>query len=260
MKWLIRTLFVIFITASGIAQENIRMTVLYDNYTAVENVTADWGFACLIEAQDKSILYDTGTNPDVLLKNSKTLNVDLGQLDMIIITHNHGDHTGGLETVLKLQPDLPVYYPKSFPEGFEERVSKSGGKNIRVDQPLELCKGIWLTGEMGNSIKELSLISETDKGLVIVTGCSHQGIVNILKKSKEICKLDIDLVFGGFHLMRHSDKQVNAIIDDFRDLGVNRCGATHCTGDRQIGLFKQAFGDNYVPMGVGRILEFQPAG
>jgi len=93
--------------------------------------------------------------------------------------------------------------------------------------------------------------------LIIITGCSHQGIVNILKKAKEIIDKEIYIVFGGFHLMRHSDDEVKAIIQEFKKMGVLKCGATHCTGDRQIELFKQAYKENYVPIGTGKMIEIK---
>ena len=108
---------------------------------------------------------------------------------------------------------------------------------------------------MGVQIKEQSLIINADKGLIIVTGCSHQGIVEILRRAKELFDRPIHLVFGGFHLGAKSDAELQEIIRHFKELGVERCGATHCTGDRAIELFKEAFGDHYVPMGTGRILE-----
>ena len=93
--------------------------------------------------------------------------------------------------------------------------------------------------------------------MIIVTGCAHQGIVKILKKAKEIRNKDIYLVFGGFHLLRHSEAQLKEIIQSFKSLGVQKCGATHCTGDDAIRLFKVAFGENDVPMGTGKVLTIQ---
>jgi 7,8-dihydropterin-6-yl-methyl-4-(beta-D-ribofuranosyl)aminobenzene 5'-phosphate synthase len=113
---------------------------------------------------------------------------------------------------------------------------------------------------MGDQIKEQSLILNMSQGLVIVTGCSHQGIVNILKKAKEMFDREILLVFGGFHLMQHSDDQINDIIQSFREIGVQKCGATHCTGDRQITLFQEAYDDDYVPIGTGRIIRISEGG
>jgi 7,8-dihydropterin-6-yl-methyl-4-(beta-D-ribofuranosyl)aminobenzene 5'-phosphate synthase len=99
------------------------------------------------------------------------------------------------------------------------------------------------------------LIIDTAKGLIIVTGCSHQGIVNILKRAKEILDKPIYLVFGGFHLGRKTDAEMQEIIAAFQSMKVEKCGATHCTGDAQIAMFKKAFGENFVPMGTGRVIE-----
>jgi 7,8-dihydropterin-6-yl-methyl-4-(beta-D-ribofuranosyl)aminobenzene 5'-phosphate synthase len=129
-----------------------------------------------------------------------------------------------------------------------------------VNEAVAVCDHVYLTGQMGTGIKEQSLIVNTPPGLVIVTGCSHQGIVNIVKKTKELLNRDVYLVFGGFHLMGHSEEQVKAIIKDFRELGVQKCGATHCTGDRAIQMFKDAYGDDYVEIGSGRVLHFGKKG
>jgi 7,8-dihydropterin-6-yl-methyl-4-(beta-D-ribofuranosyl)aminobenzene 5'-phosphate synthase len=236
-------------------QKTFKMTILYDNYVFTEGTKSDWGFACLIKGTKKTILFDTGTKSDVLWHNVEKLNADLGKVEQIVISHNHGDHTGGLQSVLERNPDVSVFFPMSCAHEFTNSVEGTGAKVVAVEQPLKICENVYLTGEMGDEIKEQSLILDTPKGLVIITGCSHQGIVNILKKAREIVDKDIYLVFGGFHLLRHTDEQVKEIIEEFKSLGVKQCGGTHCTGDKAIAMFKEAFGENYVQMGVGRVIE-----
>ncbi len=90
---------------------------------------------------------------------------------------------------------------------------------------------------------------------MVIIGCSHTGIVNILRKAKELHNKNIYMVLGGFHLLNTADSGVNQIIEEFKELGVEKCGATHCTGERQIPLFKKAYGENFVPMGVGRVIQ-----
>lgn len=233
----------------------IKMTVLYDNYVYTEGTKSAWGFSCLIEGTEKTILFDTGSKPDVLMHNVKQLKVDLKKVEQVVISHHHWDHTGGLFFVLEKKPGISVYLPHSFPDDFVSKVEDAKAKVVRVNEPVEICKNVFLTGEMGDQIKEQSLILNTAKGLVIVTGCSHQGIVNIVKKAKNILNKDVYLVFGGFHLMRHSEEEIKNIIRDFKTLGVLKCGATHCTGDKPIQMFKEAYGDNYVKIGTGRVLE-----
>jgi 7,8-dihydropterin-6-yl-methyl-4-(beta-D-ribofuranosyl)aminobenzene 5'-phosphate synthase len=236
-------------------QQPVKFTILYDNYLHKEGTETDWGFSCLIEGTEKTILFDTGTQPNILMHNVKTMNVDLKKVEQIVITHDHGDHTGGLFEVLKINPDVSVYLPVSFPSTFVRKVEQHKAHVKNVDDPVEICENVFLTGEMGVRIKEQSLIINTQRGLVIVTGCSHQGIVNILKRAKKIMDKPIYLVFGGFHLGNTPGSDLKKIIQNFKELGVEKCGATHCTGDKAIGMFKKAFGENYIPMGTGKVFE-----
>ena len=267
-KWMAIVLGALFLAALGrgswtlakvavlhSADQPLRLTVLYDNYLHKEGTKADWGFSCLIEGTEKTILFDTGTQPEILRHNVGVLGIDLKKVDQIVISHGHGDHTGGLPVVLELNPNLTVFFPVSFPAEFGRRVENFGAIAKAVDSPLEICRNVYLTGEMGDEIKEQSLIIDTAKGLVIVTGCSHQGIVNILKRAREIRDRPIYLVFGGFHLGNKTDAEMQEILAGFRELKVEKCGATHCTGNPQIAMFKKAFGENYVPMGTGRVIE-----
>jgi len=235
----------------------VKFTILYDNYLFKEGTKTDWGFSCLIEGTEKTILFDTGTRPEILLYNIDQLKVDLNQVEQIVISHNHGDHTGGLFTVLDKNHDVQVYLPVSFPSDFVRRVENKKAKVVSVDEPVEICQNVFLTGEMGDRIKEQSLIINASKGLIIVTGCSHQGIVNILKRAKQMFDRPIYLVFGGFHLGGTPDAELEEIIRSFKEIGVLKCGATHCTGEKAIGLFKEAYGKNYMPMGTGRVLEIK---
>lgn len=233
----------------------VTFTILYDNYLHKEGTKTDWGFSCLIEGTEKTILFDTGTQPEILLHNVKALNVDLKKVEQIVITHDHGDHTGGLSEVLNINPNVSVYLPVSFPYEFVRKVEMSKARVESVDEPVEICDNVFLTGEMVGHAKEQSLIINTQKGLVIVTGCSHQGIVKVLKRAKDILDKPIYLVFGGFHLGGTSDRTVQKIIQSFEELDVEKCGATHCTGDRAIDMFKKAFGENYMSMGTGKVFK-----
>ncbi len=232
----------------------VKFTVLYDNYSHEPGTKPDWGFSCLIEGTEKVILFDTGTQPDILLHNADHLGVDLKKVERIVISHDHYDHIGGLSKVLDRNHDVSVYLPVSFAYEIVRDVATKKADVVSIDEPAEICRNVYTTGEMGDAIKEQSLIINTHKGLIIVTGCSHQGIVNILERAKKLFNRPIHLVFGGFHLGNMPDEKVEEIIKNFKMHGVEKCGATHCTGDRPIELFKKAFGDNYVPMGTGRIL------
>jgi 7,8-dihydropterin-6-yl-methyl-4-(beta-D-ribofuranosyl)aminobenzene 5'-phosphate synthase len=241
--------------ARGTAGPALRFTVLYDNYVHQEGTRADWGFSCLIEGAEKTILFDTGTDPEILKHNIEALKVDLKKVEIVVLSHDHGDHVGGMPAVLAIKPDVTVFYPVSFPAEIGQQARAAGAQTRTIDKPVAICKNVYVTGEMGVQIKEMSLVLDTPGGLVVVTGCSHPGIVGILERAREIVDKPIQLVFGGFHLGNTPDAEVQKIIADFKRLGVERCGATHCTGDRPIALFKKAFGERYVPVGTGRVIE-----
>ncbi|MBD3287410.1 MBL fold metallo-hydrolase [candidate division KSB1 bacterium] len=235
---------------------DVKITILYDNYVFEENTKADWGFSCLIEGPEKTILFDAGTDGDILMGNIRALNVDLSEVDCIVISHDHRDHSGGLDDVLRAVDETDIFLPSTFNVNHIPSLQNRSVHVKLVNDPEEICAGVYLTGELGSQIKEQSLILNKKDGAVIVTGCSHPGIVHIIKTSKSIVENNIQLVVGGFHLLRHSDEEMNAIIKELKELNVQNIGPTHCTGERQIELFKEEFSDGFVQLGTGRVLEF----
>ena len=256
------TLFLLVIVNSGLAIRSdgqIEALVLYDNYIHTKGKKVDWGYACLVKGLEKTILFDTGTKSEILLHNVSHLGFDLTEVDCIVLSHEHGDHTGGLSVILDKNPDVTVYVPVSFTKRFVQGVEASGAKVVRVAEPIHICKNAVLTGELGNSIKEIALTLKTGDGIVMITGCSHPGIVEMLEEAEKLHSKKIFFVFGGFHLMQKSNRELREIIKDFKKLGVKKVGATHCTGDEAIARFKEAYGKDFVPIGVGKRLVFSPA-
>ncbi|MFC2168418.1 MBL fold metallo-hydrolase [Acidobacteriota bacterium] len=238
--------------ASSSQQDDILVTILYDNYAALEGVETDWGFSCLIEGTEKVILFDAGTQSDLLFRNADTLKSDLNSVECVVISHDHGDHTGGLIPFLKKKSDVSVFLLSSFQDVLFQEVQKTGAKVVSGQDPNPVCKNAYTTGETGVEIKEQALILNTNQGLVVITGCAHPGIVKILKKAKLVLNKDINLVLGGFHLMGTPAAQIEDIITEFRKLGVKKVGATHCTGDDAIQMFRDEWDENFVELGVGR--------
>jgi 7,8-dihydropterin-6-yl-methyl-4-(beta-D-ribofuranosyl)aminobenzene 5'-phosphate synthase len=238
-------------------EREITFTVLYDNKAFDDRLQGDWGFACLITGKEKSILFDTGTKPDIFWSNYEKLDLDPRIPDVVVLSHDHGDHTGSLWSFLEKNHRVSVYAHGSFQRGFFEKVKAEGAELVRVDAPLEICEGVHLTGPLGTAIVEQSLVVETDEGLVIVVGCSHPGVVEIVKKAKAMLKQGVLLVFGGFHLLRDSREEIQKVIRELRDLGVKRVGATHCTGEEAIQMFREAYRNEFVEMGVGRVIRIR---
>jgi 7,8-dihydropterin-6-yl-methyl-4-(beta-D-ribofuranosyl)aminobenzene 5'-phosphate synthase len=242
-----------------------RLTILYDNTTARDGVASDWGFACLIEGLGKTILFDSGTKPEILMGNIKALGIDLGRIDVIVISHLHGDHMGGLTAVLEKRPGVTLYVPAAIAGLIDsdgspalKKFSRRETTVVQVDKPVDICPGARLTGQIigPNGIPEVGLLLETKAGGTLVTGCAHPGIVNIVRRTAAWRGKPVEAVIGGFHLMQTPAKEVEQIIADMKAAGVIRCGATHCTGEAAIGLFRTSFGANFIPLGVGRTVDF----
>jgi len=231
-----------------------KFTILYDNNPYDYRLKSSWGFSCLIELWEKTILFDTGGDGEILLYNMRVLNKDPKIIDMAVLSHIHGDHTGGLWSLLRERSPLKVYILASFPEEFEQRVKKYGGEVVRVDASLEIDRGIYSTGEMDYGIKEQSLIIKTSKGMILITGCAHPGIIEIIIKAKTITRENIYMAIGGWHLSSAGEREIKGIIDTFLRMGIQKVAPCHCTGDRAMAMFKREYRENFIKAGVGKII------
>lgn len=234
---------------------NITITTVYNNYEFKAGLKTGWGFGCVIKTPDKNILFDTGGDSSTLLGNMEKMGINPKEIDIVVLSHIHGDHVGGLSGFLEKNNKVKVYGPKSFPDSFKEEVNSAGANFIDVAGPMKIENGFYSTGELGTWIKEQSLVVDTDKGLVVVTGCSHPGIVYIIEEVKKQHDKDIFLVIGGWHLGGASDTELKGIINSFREVGVEKVAPCHCSGDRTRELFKKEYGEDYIANGVGKVIE-----
>ena len=236
------------------ALENLSITIIYDNNTYKKGLNTAWGFSCIITGAEKNILFDTGGDGSILLANMKELDINPEEIDLVVLSHIHNDHVGGLTDLLEINPGVTIYLPSSFPEGFKRDISKYGAKTIDVREPVEILKGVYSTGELGTHIIEQTLIIHTERGMILITDCAHPGIVTIAGKAKDLFKKDILLAIGGFHLARERGSEISNIVNDLKKLGVHYIGPCHCSGDLARNLFRKEFGKNYVEVGVGRVI------
>ncbi len=251
-------LLILFAASSVSAKEEnaITISIFYDNYVFADGLKAEWGFSCIIEGTEQTILFDTGRDKDIFYGNIDKLSPNLDKVQQVVISHFHFDHTGNLFNFLADHNKVDVYLPASFTKPFIQKVEKTKARVVSVDKPIQICKDVFLTGEMYTKvIQEQSLIIDTSKGLVVIAGCAHPGIVNIVKKAKEIVPKNVFLVMGGFHLLNESDQDVQTIIKQLLELGVTKVGPSHCTGDRAIELFKKAYGTDFIQLGVGKVVQ-----
>jgi 7,8-dihydropterin-6-yl-methyl-4-(beta-D-ribofuranosyl)aminobenzene 5'-phosphate synthase len=234
---------------------DVTITVLYDNYKFNQDLKSDWGFACLIEGLEKTILFDAGGKGKILLSNMKKMGKDPADVDVVFFSHIHRDHTGGMQDFLNENHDVSVYMPVSFPENFKNMIKASGAEIYEIRGPQEILEGVSTTGETGTKIIEQSLIIQTGDGSVIITGCAHPQIIDIIRKSADISGSNILLVMGGFHLLMYSDADILGIIEGFRTMNIKYAGPTHCSGDMTIKLFKENYGKNFINLGAGKVLK-----
>jgi 7,8-dihydropterin-6-yl-methyl-4-(beta-D-ribofuranosyl)aminobenzene 5'-phosphate synthase len=217
---------------------------------------SDWGFACLVSGPEKTVLFDTGSNPDILLSNMRALSIDPQHVDAVVLSHAHQDHTGGLFAILARKSDIGVYCPASFSEGFTDRVREVGATLIPVRAASTICPGLTVTAPMGSSPEEIGLVIDSAEGPVLLTGCAHPGVATMAQTAATLGHGSLYAVLGGFHLSSRSAAEVSAIIEDLKRLGVRRCGPAHCTGEAATAQMSRAFGNGFIAMGVGAVVEF----
>jgi 7,8-dihydropterin-6-yl-methyl-4-(beta-D-ribofuranosyl)aminobenzene 5'-phosphate synthase len=239
------------VTAKSGIENPVTIKVIYDNYVHTAGLTSDWGYSILIDGLENVILFDTGTNPDLFESNFRKMDLDASKIDKLVLSHEHGDHTGGIPAFVKMKNNIPVIITQSFSGDFKRRMTGFNLEPLLVNKPAMICKNLYTSGEFAGPISEQALVLNTKKGLVVMTGCSHPGIIEMLKEIRSVFNKDIYMVFGGFHLMQKKDTEVEKIIAEMKQLGVVKCGATHCTGDMQIQLFRESFGSDFVELGVG---------
>ena len=210
----------------------MKITIIYDNEVSKEGFKADWGFSCLIEAYGKKILFDTGANSSILLGNMEKLDIDPTIVGEVFISHDHWDHIGGLSDFLNINP-VKIYIPWPCQE------LPGTGEIIKVEKPLRIHRNIFSTGTL-NDIEQ-SLVVKAEKGLVVIVGCSHPGVKNILKAASDFG--DPKVLIGGLHGFSEFD-----LVEDLKFI----C-PTHCTQFKS--EIRSRYPGKYIGGGVGKVIE-----
>ncbi len=229
------------------------LTVLYDNVAYDTRLQTDWGFACLVQGPEQTVLFDTGGKGAVLLHNMRVLGVDPQAVDAVVLSHEHADHTGGLANFLAENPRVTVYLPATFPTSIKETVRRAGATLVKVTEPLPIGAWAVVTGALGTEIPEQALALITPRGLVVITGCAHPGIVALVQQAQAIAGGEIYLVLGGFHLQSAGTAELAATSAGLQALGVQHVAPSHCTGDGARRALAEAFGPGYDESGAGRV-------
>jgi 7,8-dihydropterin-6-yl-methyl-4-(beta-D-ribofuranosyl)aminobenzene 5'-phosphate synthase len=211
----------------------MKITVLYDNDTLAEQTIGDWGFSCLIEGEGiPRVMFDTGANGSVLLYNMNVLGIPPSGIGAIVISHAHFDHTGGLKEVLQFNSDAELFLPlppnRDFP-----------AKHVTtVRHACPICEHVSSTGVLNNI--EQSLLIETNKGTVIITGCAHPGVGKVLDIASGMAP--VRGIMGGLHGF-----------DDFERLSnLEFVCPCHCTQYKM--EIEMLFPEKYIKGGVGAVV------
>lgn len=212
----------------------MKITIVYDNTSFKENLTADWGFSCVIETDKRKILFDTGGSGKILLKNLASLNFDPLSIDDIIISHPDFDHIGGLATFLLLNKTATIHIPISF------RGIRYPNEVKYYDEPTKIYNNIFLSGELDK--REQSLAIKTEKGLILIIGCGHPGVEKIMDSVSKFG--NIYAIVGGLH-----DFKEFKILKD-----IEKICPIHCTKYKE--KIKSLYPKKYIEGGVGKVIEF----
>ncbi|HTO44699.1 MAG TPA: MBL fold metallo-hydrolase [Burkholderiales bacterium] len=267
-----------------------RITILYDAFSTSADFTKDWGFSAYIEYRGKRILFDTGNDAQIFAHNVKAAGVNLAELDFVVISHRHLDHTAGLSYLLSVNPHVRIYAPKesfgvfgsSLPSSFYRKDESlpsqmryydgvppetmtfgsawPAAKFEMIDKTFEVAPGIHVLSLVSDKpgtreLRELSLAIETPEGMVVIAGCSHPGVDQIVEAAAAIDSR-VALVMGGFHLPAASDAEIARIASTLKDSRkVDRLAPGHCTGEPAFALFRKMWGERYVYAGVGSVIE-----
>jgi 7,8-dihydropterin-6-yl-methyl-4-(beta-D-ribofuranosyl)aminobenzene 5'-phosphate synthase len=260
-----------------------------------QNLIGEHGLSFYVEADDRRILFDTGQNLG-LANNAEVLGIDLSRIDTVVLSHGHYDHSRGLKTLLNCNTDFTlcahpdVFNPKVRGTGdghkyigipIDRNALEQKGIKIQLDKdPVSLAPGITTTGEIAletdfeavgsefflkngddftadTLADDRALILDTKKGLVVLLGCSHRGVINTLNHVTQIAgRNTIHAILGGLHLGKASDEKLEKIVDHLHTFGLDKIGVGHCTGPKAFVALANEYKEKVFLNTVGNVMEF----
>jgi len=232
----------------------MNVKILFNGSSLQDGLSVGWGVSFLI---DNRILFDTGEKGYLLANNIKKLEINLSDIENIVISHDHWDHTGGLWDILKKKSNVRVYGCAGFSDEFKSKVKSGKGQLIEVNDFTKISKDVYITGEIkgeykNKDISEQAMILDTKMGLTVITGCAHPGILEILYKvKKKFSDKQFYCAFGGFHLMNKQPRNIDSLVTEFQKIGITKVGPTHCSGTEAENIFRETYKNNFLTMKVG---------
>lgn len=216
-------------TRSSLSAE-VKVVVLVDNEEYVKGLRTAWGISMYVETPHAKFLFDTGPDPTVLEYNARKLGVNLSDIDFVIVSHCHGDHVGGLPLIAKLRPGLKVYIPQR--SGLQNYVRSLGLTPVPINKTTEVAPGVWVLKPLYGPPWEEGAAIATKLGLVVLVGCSHPGVNNIVRVAiHDVSPHKVYAVIGGLHLMGASERVIAEEVNDLVSMGVVKVYPLHCSGE-----------------------------
>ncbi|OYT50855.1 hypothetical protein B6U66_04905 [Candidatus Bathyarchaeota archaeon ex4484_135] len=236
----------------------LTITVLLDNEPFLPGLKPDWGLSIHLGADDgRKILMDTGGTPGKLFYNARALGIDLADLDAIFISHWHGDHCGSLPELLEhVGREIEVFVPRRPGPLMSRTLRKLGAKLVEVPSPREVLPGFYSTGDMGG---EHALVADiSGLGLMLLTGCSHPGPANMVRRTLEALGKSIYGLMGGFHISSYAEGRELGFF--LADIDVKVVCPCHCTGALAKRGLIEALPGRVLQCGTGRTLRLTREG
>jgi len=231
--------------------DEVTLTVLIDHYRN-DSLTIAYGLSILVETANTLILFDTGPDPNPLQDNVEALGKDLSNINFTVISHHDLDHYGGMAYVAERKPNSSVYVPNYIAPHVKTSLTDLGFELIHVDTTTILSPGIAIVYTLPSSPEEISLAMNIDGvGTVLLVGCSHPGVENIVEEAVQSLGINPYLVIGGFHLLAEPKQTLNVIITELLELGIEKICPIHCTGETFRECMEEDFQDNFVNGCVG---------
>ncbi len=243
--------------------KHLEILDIYDNrrFRKQKNLIDSWGFSCVIKTDKKTILFDTGRHSLVLLNNMYRMGIAPREIDIIVLSHSDDDHSGGLHGFLEVNPHVELYLTDTYPDTDYESIQNMGIKITFVQKAIEIIPGVWTTGALPTNRvgsphagkKEQSIIFNTVRGPIVITGCAHADIISVSEKVEQLLKQSVYLLIGGFHYKNSSSEELERVLFHPAITRIPLLAPTHCSGELINKLILKEGSHTLLEFGLGKI-------